>query len=281
MTAALTPDVEESIRRALEEDVGPGDATSLSTIPADLNLVGSFMAKTEGVVAGLEVVRRVFAHVEPVLFFTATVVDGEEVQFGQVFATVRGPGRGILTAERTALNFLQRMSGIATATRAFVKAVEGTRAVILDTRKTAPGLRTLDKLAVRLGGGTNHRAGLFDMVLIKDNHIDAAGGITAAVARVRSGLVASLPVEVECRTLSDVREAFGLKVDRIMLDNMDLVTIREAVQLVAGRIPLEVSGNVTLDTVRQIAETGVDLISVGALTHSVKALDISLKINKP
>lgn len=270
--------MDEAIRRALAEDIGSGDATSLSTIPPDAVLAGTFFAKSDGIIAGLEIAGRVFGLVDQSLSYSPSLIDGQEVRSGQVIATVRGPGRSILTAERTALNFLQRMSGIATMTRAFVKAVEGTRAVILDTRKTAPGLRSLDKLAVRLGGGTNHRAGLFDMVLIKDNHIDASGGITAAVARVRSGQYSRLPVEVECRTLSDVKEAFGLTVDRIMLDNMDLPTIREAVRLVAGRIPLEVSGNVTLDTVRQFAETGVDLISVGALTHSVRAMDISMKI---
>ena len=278
MIHELEPDIEDCIRRALEEDIGSGDATTLSTIPIDLALQGTFLAKSDGTIAGLDVARRVFELLDPAVEFDSRIVDGQEVRSGDIFAAVAGPGRTILTGERTALNFLQRMSGIATLTRAFVQAVEGTRAIILDTRKTAPGLRSLDKLSVRLGGGTNHRVGLFDMVLVKDNHIEAAGGITAAVRRVKSGSASPLPVEVECRTLKDVQEAYALSVDRIMLDNMDLATIDEAVRVVAGRIPLEVSGNVTLETVRSIAKTGVDLISVGALTHSVKAMDISLKI---
>ncbi len=273
-------EITECIRRALAEDVGTGDATTLATTPENLVLRGTFLAKSDGVIAGLEVAGQVFRELDPSVRFETDVIDGQTLRSESTFAFVTGPGRAILTGERTALNFLQRMSGIATTTRSFVDAVEGTRAVIFDTRKTAPGLRYFDKLAVRLGGGTNHRTGLFDMVLIKDNHIDAAGVITAAVERVRAGSSAKLPVEVECRTLNDVREAFGLSVDRMMLDNMDLATIREAVRIVAGRVPLEVSGNVTLETVRSIAETGVDLISVGALTHSVRAMDISLKIIK-
>ncbi|MCU0453152.1 MAG: carboxylating nicotinate-nucleotide diphosphorylase [Bacteroidetes bacterium] len=278
MASALHPEVLEAIRRALAEDVGGGDVTSLATIPDSAMARGLFRAKSPGVVAGLEVAAEVFRALDSGSQFEPHVIDGQTVDQGTHLATVSGPARIILTGERTALNFLQRMSGIATMTNAFVKAVEGTRAIILDTRKTAPGLRQFDKLAVRLGGGTNHRAGLFDMVLIKDNHIDAAGGITAAIQGARSFSGGRLPIEVECRTLDDVREAFGLKVDRIMLDNMDLSTIRKAVHLVDGRIPLEVSGNVTLETVRAYAETGVDLISVGALTHSVKAMDISMKI---
>lgn len=276
--STLHPEILEAIRRALAEDVGGGDVTSLATIPEPDRAKGIFRAKSPGIVAGLEVAAEVFHALDPGCRLESSIVDGASVDRGTAFATVEGPTRVILTGERTALNFLQRMSGIATATRAFVDAVQGTRAVILDTRKTAPGLRQVDKLAVRLGGGTNHRAGLFDMVLIKDNHIDAAGGIASAVAETRKHSSGRLLIEVECRTLDDVREAFGLKVDRIMLDNMDHATIREAVQLVSGRIPLEVSGNVSLETVRSYAETGVDLISVGALTHSVKAMDISMKV---
>lgn len=278
MVSSLHPEILDAIRRALAEDVGGGDVTSLATIPESAAAQGLFKAKSAGVVAGLEVAAEVFRALDSSCRLTTHVVDGQSVDRGTPIATVTGPSRVVLTGERTALNFLQRMSGIATTTRAFVEAVQGTRAIILDTRKTAPGLRQADKLAVRLGGGTNHRAGLFDMVLIKDNHIDAAGGIAAAVAGARTQSGGRLPIEVECRTLDDVREAFGLKVDRIMLDNMDLDTIREAVRLVNGRLPLEVSGNVTLETVRTYAETGVDLISVGALTHSVRAMDISMKI---
>jgi nicotinate-nucleotide pyrophosphorylase (carboxylating) len=278
MATPLHREILEVIRRALAEDVGNGDITSMATIPETAAARGIFRAKSPGVVAGLEVASEVFRALDPSCRMKPLVVDGQSVERGAHIATVTGPTRVVLTGERTALNFMQRMSGIATMTRAFVEAVQGTRAIILDTRKTAPGLRQTDKLAVRLGGGTNHRAGLFDMVLIKDNHIDAAGGITAAVSGCRERSGGRLPIEVECRTLDDVQEAFGLKVDRIMLDNMDLDTICEAVRMVNGRLPLEVSGNVSLETVRAYADTGVDLISVGALTHSVTAMDISMKI---
>jgi nicotinate-nucleotide pyrophosphorylase (carboxylating) len=206
------------------------------------------------------------------------VADGDWVEARQKFGTVRGPGRALLTGERVALNFMQRMSGIATMTRRFVDAVAGTNAVILDTRKTAPGLRVLDKWAVRLGGGQNHRIGLYDMAMIKDNHIAAVGGIAEAVRRVRAGDARGRPIEVEVTTLDQLREALAQPIDRILLDNMSLPQMREAVQIAAGRIPLEASGNVNLDTVAAIAATGVDYISSGALTHSVRALDISLDI---
>ncbi|CAG0927021.1 partial nicotinate-nucleotide pyrophosphorylase (carboxylating), partial [Planctomycetaceae bacterium] len=197
---------------------------------------------------------------------------------GQIFGTVSGPIRSLLIAERTALNFLQRMSGIATATQRFMEAVKPYRAIILDTRKTAPGLRLLDKWAVKLGGGQNHRIGLFDMVLIKNNHITAVGSITAAINRVRECDERHRPIEVEVRTLAELQEALVLQPDRILLDNMSLNQMREAVTITAGRVPLEASGNVTLETVNAIAATGVDFISSGALTHSVKALDISLTL---
>jgi nicotinate-nucleotide pyrophosphorylase (carboxylating) len=199
------------------------------------------------------------------------------VEPGTHIATIVGPARGVLKAERVALNFLQRMSGIATITAAYVEAVRGTRARILDTRKTAPGLRVLDKAAVRIGGGENHRIGLSDMALIKDNHIDAAGSMVEAVKRVRKAFP-GVPVEVEARNLADVKTLIGLQVDRIMLDNFALDAMRQAVELVAGRCPLEASGGITLRTVRAVAETGVDCISVGDITHSVKALDISMTI---
>jgi nicotinate-nucleotide pyrophosphorylase (carboxylating) len=218
----------------------------------------------------------VFHALDPNVKFLAKIADGAEVGGRMVVADVDGSARTLLTAERTALNFLGRMSGIATLTKAFVDAVRGTKAQILDTRKTAPGLRTTDKMAVRLGGGENHRTGLFDMVLIKDNHIDFAGSITAAVGRVRA-TGTGLPIEVEARTLNDVREALGLGIERILLDNMTIETMREAVELNAGRAKLEASGNVSLDNVGAIARTGVDFISVGALTHSVKVFDVSLE----
>lgn len=266
------------IQRALDEDAGDkGDVTTLATIPADLHYTGTMIAKAEGVVAGLVVARQSFLQVDPTVQFTALVEDGAHVTPGTQIAKVVGPARALLTGERIALNFLQRMSGIATATSRYVAAVAGTRARILDTRKTVPGLRLLDKWAVVLGGGHNHRIGLYDMAMIKDNHIAAAGGITAAVERVRSVWGKQLPVEVEVSNLEQLEEALTLDVDQIMLDNMGLDAMAAAVQMTAGRVPLEASGNVSLETVAAIAATGVDYISVGKLTHSVEALDISFK----
>jgi len=278
MDTATRLQVLEIISRALAEDIGSGDITSEWTIPADLRLRGDLLVKQVGVIAGLEVAALVFATVDPAIQFTPLANDGDRVTRGTVVARVSGPARSILTAERTALNFLQRMSGIATDTRRFVDAVSGTRAVILDTRKTCPGLRLLDKWAVRLGGAQNHRTGLYDMVLIKDNHIAAAGGITQAVKRVRERIPRGILVEVEVKTLAELDEALALGVDRIMLDNMNLDDIREAVRRAQGRVKLEVSGGVSLSTVTKIAATGVDYISVGALTHSPQALDISLEL---
>lgn len=268
-----------TVQRALNEDVGDGDITTQATVPANAIYEGVFIAKAVGIVAGLEVLQTVFAVAdgESTMPFTIDCHknDGDSVNPKDVIATVRGAGRTLLSAERTALNFLQRMSGIATLTRQYVDAVAGTTATILDTRKTVPGLRTLDKLAVKLGGGQNHRIGLFDMVLIKENHVAAAGGITAAVEQVRLHDASQRKIEVEVRNLVELQEALALEVDQIMLDNMDLDEMRAAVQLTAGQVPLEASGNVSLETVRAIAETGVDFISVGKLTHSVTALDIS------
>ena len=268
--------VKSIVRRALKEDIGEGDVTSRCTVPPRALLTGRFIAKEAGIVAGLEVARLTFSLLDERVELTSHVADGDPVTVGKVIATVSGPGRALLGGERVALNFLQRMSGIATLTRRFVTAVQGTPAVILDTRKTAPGLRLLDKWAVRLGGGQNHRFGLYDMVLIKDNHIAAVGGITQAAARVRAGDRQRRLIEVEVKTLAELQEALGLEVDRIMLDNMSLVEMREAVRLTGGRVPLEASGNVTLENVAAVAATGVNYISVGALTHSVRALDISL-----
>ncbi len=266
------------IERALEEDIGSGDVTSQWTMPSEAFLSGRILTKEDGVVAGLEVARLVFQMVDERIDFAAMVTDGDPVSLGEVLATVQGPGPGILSAERTALNFLQRMSGIATLTRRYVQAACGTGAIILDTRKTAPGLRLLDKWAVRLGGGQNHRMGLYDMVLIKDNHIKAAGGIRPAVELIQAQNERGLAIEVEVENLVELEEALALSVDRIMLDNMDLDEMRRAVEMAAGRVELEASGNVTLENVAQVAATGVNYISVGALTHSVKALDISLEI---
>jgi nicotinate-nucleotide pyrophosphorylase (carboxylating) len=266
------------IHRALEEDIGSGDVTTLSTIPKKSVLKGVLIAKEPGIVAGIEVARETFRYLDARIVFTQLAADGARVGKGTVLARVRGDGRALLTAERTALNFLQRMSGIATTTRAFVDAVRHTRAVILDTRKTSPGLRLLDKQAVVLGGGANHRFGLFDMVLIKDNHIAAAYGITQAVTQVWAADTMKRQIEVEVKNFEELQEALSLKVDRILLDNMSLRTLRKAVLFTAGRIPLEASGNVTLKNVAAVAATGVDMISVGALTHSVRALDISFLI---
>ena len=269
---------EEIVRRALKEDIGPGDVTTLWIVPPEARLRGCFLVKKAGVVAGLLVAGLVFELLDPEVRFRPLVEDGTAVFPSDVVAEVEGPGRAILSGERTALNFLQRMSGIATLTHRYVEGVAGTGAVILDTRKTAPGLRLLDKWAVRLGGGQNHRMGLYDMVLIKDNHIAAAGGIAEAVRRVQREQGSGLEVEVEVKSLAELEETLALGVDRIMLDNMDLATMRQAVEIAAGRVELEASGGVTLETVAAIAATGVNYVSVGALTHSVRALDISLEI---
>jgi nicotinate-nucleotide pyrophosphorylase (carboxylating) len=276
-------EIKPIVQRALDEDlgddpVGRGDVTTLCTIPEDATLTGRFIAKADGVIAGLEVARLTFALLAERVQVEFSIHDGDSVTKGQVFGTVSGPTRALLIGERTALNFLQRMSGIATMTHQFVEAVKPHKAVILDTRKTAPGLRLLDKWAVKLGGGQNHRIGLFDMVLIKNNHITAVGSITAAINRVRECDDHHRPIEVEVRTLDELHEALALQPDRILLDNMSLDQMREAVQIAAGRVSLEASGNVTLETVNAIAATGVDFISSGALTHSVKALDISLTL---
>lgn len=278
MTPPTLPQLSEIIQRALAEDIGAGDVTTLCTIPAEASQFGQFVAKDSGVVAGLEVARLTFALLDERVQFTAHVADGDRVENKTILVTVSGPTRALLTAERTALNFLQRMSGIATATRRYLAAVARTKAVILDTRKTAPGLRLLDKWAVQLGGGQNHRLGLYDRVLIKDNHIAAVGGLTETVKRVRQQDAAKRPIEVEVKNLAELTEALSLSPDRILLDNMSLIEMAEAVRLTAGQVPLEASGGVNLDTVAAIAATGVDYISVGALTHSVKALDISLEL---
>ena len=274
--ASLSVEISECIRRALAEDIGSGDVTTDSIVPAHASLRGRIIAKQDGVVAGLKVAESVWLELDERVSFSASVSDGSGVESKTVLAEVVGPARALLTGERTALNFLGRMSGIATLTRQFVDAVSSTGAIILDTRKTAPGLRLTDKLAVRVGGGQNHRTGLFDMVLIKDNHIDFAGSMTAAVHRVRQSGT-TVEIEVETRTLDDLREALSLGVERILLDNMSSELMREAVQICAGRAKLEASGNVSLENVLEVARTGVDYISVGALTHSPKVFDVSLE----
>ena len=268
----------EIVSRALAEDVGPGDVTTAATVAPGAQCRAEIVAKAEGVIAGLEVARAVFEAVDPTVTFEAAVDDGARVSAGTAVGRVRGSTRSVLAAERTALNFLQRMSGVATLTAQYVGAVKGTKARILDTRKTAPGLRLLDKYAVSMGGGSNHRIGLFDGVLIKDNHLRAAGGVGEAVRRARAAAHHLLKIEVEVQTLEEVEEAIAAGADVILLDNMEIGEIAGAVKLIAGRCEIEVSGGVTLSTVRALAETGVDYISVGKLTHSAPALDLSLEI---
>jgi nicotinate-nucleotide pyrophosphorylase (carboxylating) len=273
-SSPLSPAILDAIRRALAEDLGSGDVTTDSIVPRQAEMRGQIIAKESGIIAGLDVAQAVYLTIDPGVQFAAQVPEGARVGDRQVLAEVNGSARSLLSAERTALNFLGRISGIATLTRSFVEAVAGTKAVILDTRKTAPGLRALDKLAVVRGGGQNHRIGLFDMILIKDNHIDFAGSLGEAVKRARAAS-SGLAIEVEARTLQDVQAALDLGVERILLDNMSTPMIAQAVQLTAGRAQLESSGNVSLETVRRIAETGVDFISVGALTHSARIFDVS------
>ena len=264
---------------AIEEDIGAGDVTSEATVDATAEAVGRIASKAAGVIAGLPIAEAVFRRIDLSIRFTAHVADGQEVVPGEVIAEAVGPARSLLSAERIALNFLQRLSGIATLTRCFVDAVATTNARILDTRKTAPGYRVLDKYAVRMGGGFNHRMSLSDMILIKDNHIEAAGGIAPAVIGARKHHH-DLPIEVEVRSLKELEEALRVSpsLTRILLDNMDHETMRKAVLIAVGRVPLEASGNVTLKNVALIAATGVDYISVGALTHSAVALDLSMTV---
>jgi len=273
-TDTLHPDILVAIRRALLEDVGSGDITTNSIVPIDASMHGRIIAKQNGIIAGLDVVRAVYEIVDPKVEFSAKVSESARVDNLQTVATVSGSARSLLTGERTALNFLGRISGIATLTRQFVDAVAGTKAVILDTRKTAPGLRMLDKLAVLRGGGKNHRVGLYDMMLVKDNHIGFSGSIEEAVRRARAAH-SDVELEVEARTLEDVRRALELKINRILLDNMTVEMMAEAVSITKGGAKLEASGNVNLETIRRIAETGVDFISIGALTHSAKTFDVS------
>ncbi len=270
-------DFDAVIDAALREDMPSGDITSETVISPKAVSRAVFLAKEEGVLAGLPIARRVFETLDPGVEFAAEVEDGASFEKGALLARVEGPTVVLLKGERTALNFLQRLSGVATATRRFVDAVRGTRARILDTRKTTPGLRALEKYAVAAGGGTNHRMSLSDMVLIKDNHLRHVGSIAEAVRRARAAVRPGIRIEVETNDVAQVREALSAGADMIMLDNMPLESMREAVAVVGGRVPLEASGNMSLDRVRSVAETGVDYISVGALTHSVRAVDISLE----
>jgi len=273
--------IKEIIRRALDEDIQTGDVTTQAVIPDSVFGKGKFLVKADGVIAGLSVAKNVFEMNDDKIGLKVLIPDGGKVKAGDIVAEVEGKASSILTAERTALNFLQRMSGIATLTNNFVEKIKHTKAKILDTRKTVPQLRLLDKESVRLGGGKNHRIGLFDMFLIKDNHIEIAGSITNAVNACRNFQKKKnsiLKIEVETKNLDEVKEAFACNVDIIMLDNFKTEMIKKAVTLINGKCLVEVSGNINLNNVKEVAETGVDFISVGALTHSVKALDISLEV---
>ena len=274
----ITPAVEQLIALALEEDLGRGDVTSEAIFDAAAECRGQIIAKEPLVVAGVEVARAVFARVDPRARFEAVVADGARLEKGEPVAVVVGPTRSLLSAERTALNFLQRLSGVATLTRRFVDAVAGTSARIVDTRKTTPGWRALDKEAVRAGGGANHRVDLAAGVLIKDNHVAACGGVKAAVERARAHAPHSLRVEVEVTELSQIDEALAARADIILLDNFDPPKVKTAVQKIAGRAIVEVSGGINLDNVRAFAEAGPDLISVGSLTHSARGVDLSLEM---
>jgi nicotinate-nucleotide pyrophosphorylase (carboxylating) len=271
--------IDPIIRQALAEDIGTGDITTNSVVPEGRKISGQFIAKQQGVICGLKIVERVFHLLDPEVVLTLYVADGDKVQCGDIIAAVSGPAKAVLTGERVGLNFLQRLSGISTRTRQLVDRVSDTPVKILDTRKTTPGLRILEKYAVRMGGGNNHRTNLSDGLLIKDNHIKAAGSITAAVEAAKNNAPRTLKIEVEVENLDQVNEALRSGADIIMLDNMDLETMRQAVSLINGRALVEASGNMDQKDLLEVARTGVDMISMGGLTHSVQALDISLKLH--
>ena len=269
-------EIERIVRTALEEDIGLGDVTTEVTVERDTVARAELVAKEDFTLAGIDVAAEVFRTLDPSIGFEKILIDGHFVRKGEVIAWIKGKASVLLQGERVALNLLQRMSGIASLTAKYVAEVDGTGAVIVDTRKTVPGLRALDKYSVRMGGGRNHRIGLFDGVLIKENHIAAAGGISAAIERAKRQLPHTLKIEIETRDLLEVEEALQAGADIIMLDNMALDEMRQGVKLINGRALVEASGGVNLERVRAIAETGVNIISVGALTHSVKAADISM-----
>lgn len=271
--------LEKLIKTALQEDINTGDITTNFLIPEDKNASAFMKAKESGVIAGMEIAEMVFKYLSPEIEWKSFVKDGDKIEKGTKIAEIKGSYRAILTGERLALNFLQRMSGIASETAKYADLVKGSKTEILDTRKTVPGLRVLDKYAVKAGGGTNHRIGLYDMVMIKDNHIEVAGSITNAVNNIRKKLPTGIKIEVETKNLEEVKEALEAKVDVIMLDNMDNATMAEAVKIVDGKAKTEASGNMTMERIKRVSETGVDYISIGALTHSVKALDIGQYID--
>jgi nicotinate-nucleotide pyrophosphorylase (carboxylating) len=272
------PDCIDIVRRALGEDIGTGDITTELTVDRNKRAEADFVAKQAGVIAGIDIVEQTFLQLDPGMEFVFHVEDGETVEAGDKIITATGHAAAILTGERVALNFLQRLSGIATMTSRFVALVAGTKARIVDTRKTTPGLRAIEKYAVRVGGGRSHRSGLYDAIMIKDNHIQAAGGIAAAVERALAQASHTLSITVECDTLEQVQEALDAGADIVLLDNMPVDALREAVEMVEGQAMTEASGGVNEQTVSEIAQTGVDIISVGALTHSAPALDIGLDL---
>ena len=276
--------LDELIKLWFAEDIGDGDHTTLSSIPADAMGKQQLIIKEEGIVAGIEVAKRVFAAFDPELKMTQYLNDGDRVKPGDIAFVVEGRTQSLLQTERLMLNIMQRMSGVATRTAEYVKLVEGTKCRVLDTRKTTPGLRMLEKEAVRIGGGCNHRIGLFDMILLKDNHVDFAGGIANAIRRAQEYLKEkgkNLKIEIEVRSFDELNEALATGgIDRIMLDNFSPADTRKAVEIIGGRVEVESSGGITYDTLREYAECGVDVISVGALTHSVKSLDMSFKAVK-
>lgn len=278
MKTTFYGNLDHLVELALAEDVGTGDLATSALIGQTTQGKATLVAKADGILSGLWVAERVFRHLDPRANMHCERLDGESVCKGETFATIHARYDALLTGERVALNFLQRMSGIATLTHRYVEQLAGLPTRLLDTRKTVPGLRALDKRAVLDGGGSNHRMGLFDLAMIKDNHIAMAGGITQAVQAVRAAIPAYTRIEVETTTLAEVEEALNAQVEIIMLDNMPLDMMREAVQRISGRAMTEASGNVTVESIRSIAETGVDFVSVGALTHSVRALDISMRI---
>lgn len=266
------------IEYSLKEDIGSGDLTTNALVPDTMTSSATMVSKASGVIAGMEIAEAVFRFLSPLVAWKPLVADGDKVARGTLLVEVTGPYRCLLTGERLALNFLQRMSGIATMTHQFVEEVAEYGTKILDTRKTVPGLRILDKYAVKAGGGMNHRIGLYDMVLIKDNHIKVAGGIRNAVEQIRRTVPSNIKIEVETTTLEEVREALEMNADIIMLDNMSNEQMRTCVELINHRAKVEASGNMNLQRVREVASTGVDYISIGALTHSVTAFDISMNI---
>ena len=280
----MLDNLNELIKLWFAEDIGDGDHTTLSSIPADAMGKQQLIIKEEGIVAGIEVAKRVFAAFDPELKMTQYLHDGDRVKPGDVAFVVEGRVQSLLQTERLMLNIMQRMSGVATRTAEYVKLVEGTKCRVLDTRKTTPGLRMLEKEAVRIGGGCNHRIGLFDMILLKDNHVDFAGGISNAIRRAQEYLKEkgkNLKIEIEVRSFDELQEALNTGgIDRIMLDNFSPADTRKAVEIIGGRVEVESSGGITYDTLREYAECGVDVISVGALTHSVKSLDMSFKAVK-